>query len=85
MSAEDTGFRRWWSVTVATLAAVGALAAVLDDLCFRFLNNLPASEYESFERLFFAVENAGERVGLVAIGDDQWDAHGDHGLGGLDF
>ena len=30
MSAEDTGFRRWWSVTVATLAAIGALAALAD-------------------------------------------------------
>jgi protein NirF len=30
VSAEDTGLRRWWSVTVATLAAVGALAALAD-------------------------------------------------------
>jgi mRNA-decapping enzyme subunit 2 len=42
----------------ASVDVDGSLAAVLDDLCFRFLNNLPASEYESFERLFFAVENA---------------------------
>lgn len=34
------------------------LADVLDDLCVRFLNNLPDSEYETFERLFFAVEAA---------------------------
>jgi mRNA-decapping enzyme subunit 2 len=41
------------------MAATSAeLAEVLDDLCMRFLNNLPASEYESFERLFFAVEAA---------------------------
>lgn len=31
---------------------------VLDDLCMRFLFNLPAAEWESFERLFFAIEAA---------------------------
>lgn len=35
-----------------------ALSNVLDDLCMRFLVNLPAVEYESFERLFFAIESA---------------------------
>jgi mRNA-decapping enzyme subunit 2 len=35
-----------------------ALSDALDELCMRFLNNLPASEYEEFERLFFAVEAA---------------------------
>ena len=34
------------------------LREVLDDLCMRFLVNLPAPEYESFERLFFAIESA---------------------------
>eukprot|EP00177_Eucheuma_denticulatum_P000393 GFKZ01000678.1.p1 GENE.GFKZ01000678.1~~GFKZ01000678.1.p1 ORF type:complete len:474 (+),score=57.50 GFKZ01000678.1:395-1816(+) len=34
------------------------LNIVLDDLCMRFLVNLPAVEYESFERLFFAIESA---------------------------
>lgn len=34
------------------------LNEVLDDLCMRFLVNLPAVEYESFERLFFAIESA---------------------------
>lgn len=34
------------------------LKIVLDDLCMRFLVNLPAVEYESFERLFFAIESA---------------------------
>ncbi|KAI0564554.1 NUDIX hydrolase [Gracilaria domingensis] len=34
------------------------LLEVLDDLCMRFLVNLPAVEYESFERLFFAIESA---------------------------
>ena len=34
------------------------LEVVLDDLCTRFLLNLPATEFESFERLFFAVESA---------------------------
>lgn len=34
------------------------LSIVLDDLCMRFLVNLPAVEYESFERLFFAIESA---------------------------
>lgn len=34
------------------------LPEVLDDLCMRFVNNLPSSEYESFERLFFAIEAA---------------------------
>lgn len=34
------------------------LSEILDDLCMRFVNNLPASEYESFERLFFAIEAA---------------------------
>ena len=34
------------------------LQVVLDDLCTRFLLNLPATEFESFERLFFAVESA---------------------------
>lgn len=35
-----------------------ALADVFDDLCLRFLYNLPESEFESFPRLFFAVEQA---------------------------
>lgn len=35
-----------------------ALKLVIDDLCMRFLVNLPAVEYESFERLFFAIESA---------------------------
>lgn len=35
-----------------------ALAEVFDDLCLRFLYNLPESEFESFPRLFFAVEQA---------------------------
>eukprot|EP00188_Purpureofilum_apyrenoidigerum_P001498 Plantae.Rhodophyta-Purpureofilum_apyrenoidigerum.ctg18283.p1 GENE.Plantae.Rhodophyta-Purpureofilum_apyrenoidigerum.ctg18283~~Plantae.Rhodophyta-Purpureofilum_apyrenoidigerum.ctg18283.p1 ORF type:complete len:396 (+),score=77.15 Plantae.Rhodophyta-Purpureofilum_apyrenoidigerum.ctg18283:400-1587(+) len=34
------------------------LHEVLDDLCCRFLLNLPASEFESFDRLFFAIESA---------------------------
>lgn len=34
------------------------LSDALDELCMRFLNNLPESEYEEFERLFFAVEAA---------------------------
>lgn len=36
----------------------GNLKEVLDDLCARFLINLPQSEFESFERLFFAIESA---------------------------
>lgn len=39
-------------------AAPITLSDALDELCMRFLNNLPASEYEEFERLFFAVEAA---------------------------
>lgn len=35
-----------------------SLEVVLDDLCTRFLYNLPHTEYESFERLFFAIESA---------------------------
>eukprot|EP00761_Pharyngomonas_kirbyi_P011787 gb/GECH01011813.1/.p1 GENE.gb/GECH01011813.1/~~gb/GECH01011813.1/.p1 ORF type:complete len:349 (+),score=82.49 gb/GECH01011813.1/:1-1047(+) len=31
---------------------------VLDDLCCRFLLNIPHAEYESFERLFFQIEEA---------------------------
>lgn len=31
---------------------------VLDDLCMRFIVNLPPEEYETFERLFFAIESA---------------------------
>ncbi|KAJ8904659.1 hypothetical protein NDN08_001177 [Rhodosorus marinus] len=34
------------------------LEEVLDDLCCRFLLNLPKSEFSSFERLFFAIESA---------------------------
>lgn len=34
------------------------LSDALDELCMRFLNNLPESEYQEFERLFFAVEAA---------------------------
>lgn len=34
------------------------LSDALDELCMRFLNNLPESEYLEFERLFFAVEAA---------------------------
>lgn len=34
------------------------LEEVLDDLCTRFLVNLPDEEFKSFERLFFAVESA---------------------------
>lgn len=34
------------------------LREVFDDLCSRFIVNLPAEEYESFERLFFAIESA---------------------------
>lgn len=34
------------------------LTEALDDLCCRFLLNLPLSEFESFERLFFAIESA---------------------------
>lgn len=39
-------------------ASTQRLNEVLDDLCMRFLVNLPAVEYESFERLFFAIESA---------------------------
>lgn len=39
-------------------ASAQRLTEVLDDLCMRFLVNLPAVEYESFERLFFAIESA---------------------------
>ncbi|CAN8070016.1 unnamed protein product [Agarophyton chilense] len=39
-------------------ATSSELLEVLDDLCMRFLVNLPAVEYESFERLFFAIESA---------------------------
>ncbi|PXF46926.1 mRNA decapping complex subunit 2 [Gracilariopsis chorda] len=39
-------------------ASTPELLEVLDDLCMRFLVNLPAVEYESFERLFFAIESA---------------------------
>eukprot|EP00171_Calliarthron_tuberculosum_P015346 IDg15346t1 len=35
-----------------------SLDEVLDDLCTRFLVNLPDEEFKSFERLFFAVESA---------------------------
>lgn len=49
MSASETTFG---------LEASSDLNFVLDDLCLRFLVNLPAVEYESFERLFFAVESA---------------------------
>ncbi|KAK4529881.1 hypothetical protein CCYA_CCYA02G0738 [Cyanidiococcus yangmingshanensis] len=34
------------------------LSSVLTDLAARFLLNLPASEFESFERLFFTIEEA---------------------------
>lgn len=34
------------------------LAEVLDDLCMRFIVNLPSEEFESFARLFFAIEAA---------------------------
>jgi mRNA-decapping enzyme subunit 2 len=49
--------------TMADTAALQLLACkplpeVLDDLCLRFVNNLPDSEYETFERLFFAIEAA---------------------------
>jgi 8-oxo-dGTP pyrophosphatase MutT (NUDIX family) len=48
---------------MADTAALRQLACkplpdVLDDLCMRFVNNLPDSEYESFDRLFFAIESA---------------------------
>mmetsp|Transcript_671 Transcript_671/g.2243 ORF Transcript_671/g.2243 Transcript_671/m.2243 type:complete len:403 (+) Transcript_671:51-1259(+) len=38
--------------------SASTLQEVLDDLCCRFLLNLPASEFESFDRLFFAIESA---------------------------
>lgn len=41
-----------------TASSERRLNEVLDDLCARFLVNLPASEYTSFERLFFAIEAA---------------------------
>lgn len=41
-----------------TLQTSEELNIVLDDLCMRFLVNLPDVEYESFERLFFAIESA---------------------------
>jgi len=31
---------------------------VLEDICTRFLLNCPAEEYDSFERLFFQIEEA---------------------------
>lgn len=34
------------------------LEEVLDELCMRFLDNMPPSEYSSFERIFFAIEAA---------------------------
>lgn len=40
------------------MSTEGNLHDVLDDLCARFLINLPQSEFESFERLFFAIESA---------------------------
>lgn len=42
----------------ASVANSAELQEVLDDLCMRFLLNLPVEEYESFERLFFAIEAA---------------------------
>lgn len=34
------------------------LEEALDDLCMRFVNNMPSSEYESFSRLLFTLESA---------------------------
>lgn len=34
------------------------LSEVMEDLCMRFIVNLPEEDYESFERLFFAIESA---------------------------
>lgn len=39
-------------------AASALFNDVLDDLCMRFIVNLPSEEYETFERLFFAIESA---------------------------
>lgn len=44
--------------TSPDMSVCETLEEALDDLCMRFVNNMPASEYESFSRLLFTLEAA---------------------------